>query len=83
MEGTFDKEKFMNWLKENRPEVFETHNKDLKRNEDGSFVNDEIHVINYLSEDRINYNFRQVYIKEENEKEGEMKPEEKKEVKEE
>jgi hypothetical protein len=69
LEGSFDKKKFMDWIKENRPEVIENHNKDLKRAEDGSFVNDDIHVVNYLGEDRINFNFRQVYLKDDKEKE--------------
>lgn len=43
------------------PEAISKHNQELKRDEDGSFYNDELHVINYLEENRINFNFRQVY----------------------
>jgi len=77
LEGSFDKNKFMNWIKQNRPDVVENHNKNLQRAEDGSFVNDEIHVVNYLSEDRINFNFRQVYLKENKEEETKSKVEDK------
>jgi len=51
----------MSYIKENLPEAVASHNQDLKREEDGSFINDEIHVVNYLKESRINFNFRQVY----------------------
>lgn len=68
IEGSFDREKFMKWIEENKPGVIENH-KGAKKNEDGSFVNDEIHCVNYLAEDRINFNFRQVWKRSE---EGEI-----------
>lgn len=61
LEGSFTGEEHLKYVQENMPEVVENHNKDLQRKEDGSFENDEIHVINYLKESRINFNFRQVY----------------------
>jgi len=51
----------MDYIHENMPEVVANRSKDLKREEDGSFLNDDIHVVNYLKESRINFNFRQVY----------------------
>ncbi len=61
MEGSFNPEEFMKYVQENMPEVVENHNEDLSRDEEGAWKNDEIHVINYLAENRINFNFRQVY----------------------
>ena len=65
MEDSFDKEAHMQYVRETMPEVVENHNEDMTRDEDGAWKNDEIHVINYLAENRINFNFRQVYPTEE------------------
>jgi len=67
MENSFNPEEYMKYVQENLPEVVENHNEDLTRNEEGEWKNDEIHVINYLAENRINFNFRQVYPTEEEE----------------
>jgi len=69
LEDSFKAERYMKYIKEKMPEVVERHNKELKVGEDGEFENDEIHTINYLCENRLNFNFRQVYLKE-NEKQS-------------
>lgn len=63
IEDSFKEEKFLAYVKENLPEVYSTPLSETKVEEDGSFLNNELHVINYLKEDRLNLNFRQVYLK--------------------
>ena len=65
MEDSFKSEEFVDYIKENMPDILDDHNLGINVEKDGFFVNDEIHVINYLKENRINFNFRQVYPKKE------------------
>jgi alkylated DNA repair protein alkB family protein 1 len=59
LEDTFEAEPYLNYVKETNPKVFETHLNTIKK-EDGSFENDVLHTIEYLGENRLNFNFRQV-----------------------
>ena len=61
MEGSFEKEKFTNWVKENRADAFKEFEEGIKKKDDGSFVNNEMNCINYMCENRLNFNFRQVF----------------------
>jgi len=62
LEGSFDYKKFEEFTKINYPNSWEellTNGKEenLKK----EFMNNEVHAINYLKENRINLNFRQVF----------------------
>ncbi|KRX08067.1 hypothetical protein PPERSA_02199 [Pseudocohnilembus persalinus] len=69
IEGSFKKEKYLNYLKENHPDIFEGRE---KNKDEKDFENDYLHVINFLSQSRINFNFRQV-LKKDGEKNEEQK----------
>ena len=64
IEGSFNRERYLEYIEKNMPEANKNNS---KIEEDGSFINDEIHTINYLSENRLNFNFRQVNLKNMNE----------------
>jgi len=61
LEGSFDYKKFEEFVKKNDEKGWEEVNS-LKPNEQNKeFLNNEIHAINYLKENRLNLNFRQVF----------------------
>ena len=63
LEDSFKEEPYHQYIRENLPEVIEQHNVNYQGKKNEFFVNDEIHVINYMKDNRLNFNFRQVYPK--------------------
>ena len=63
MEDSFKEESYLQYIRESLPEVIEQHNVNYQGKKNEFFVNDEIHVINYMKDNRLNFNFRQVYPK--------------------
>ena len=62
LDNSFNYKKFEEYIKTNNPKLWEDvagqSNHDYKKD----FQNNEIHAINYLNENRLNLNFRQVFI---------------------
>lgn len=63
LEGSFNEKKFDEYAKCNLSKIKEEYLKQLSGESDlKEFNNNEIHAINYLKENRLNLNFRQVFI---------------------
>ena len=60
IENSFDEEPFAEFLKEISPGLQEVHKKNKLNHAGEEFENDDLHAFNYLRENRLNLNFRQV-----------------------